>query len=141
MAAAVVVAQHHHPAISGDTPELRKKLSPGELRANQKSMSSTPINKTPAKPVPIPRGKRERPCDACRRRKSKCVVTEGSKICAACGVHEQECTYIEDPQPRKRKVQGDARGAESKRRSACHYLFPTTSDSLQIPSISHVRCF
>ncbi|MCJ1445109.1 MAG: Fungal specific transcription factor [Stictis urceolatum] len=133
MAAAVVVAQHHHPAISGDTPELRKKLSPGELRANQKPMSSTPINKTPAKPVPIPRGKRERPCDACRRRKSKCVVTEGSKICAACGVHEQECTYVEDPQPRKRKVEGDAQGAESKRRSQVSPM----SDVSSTPSFVH----
>lgn len=25
------------------------------------------------------------------------------KTCAACGVHGQECTYNEDPQPRKRR--------------------------------------
>ena len=66
------------------------------------------------------RGRRERPCDGCRKRKSKCVVNEGQKNCAACGVHGQECTYVEDPQPRKRKVDTEAKeGDGPKRRLAC----------------------
>lgn len=64
------------------------------------------------------RGRRERPCDACRKRKSKCVTLEGQKnVCAACNVHGQECTYIEDPQPRKRRLEGDGKEVDlSKRR-------------------------
>ena len=66
------------------------------------------------------RGRRERPCDACRKRKSKCVVTEAQKSCAACAVHGQACTYVEDPRPRKRRL--DSEGNETdlpKRRSVC----------------------
>ncbi|MCJ1291380.1 Fungal specific transcription factor [Xylographa carneopallida] len=64
------------------------------------------------------RGRRERPCDACRKRKSKCVITEGQKSCAACAVHAQECTYVEDPQPRKRRLDSDGKETDiPKRRS------------------------
>ena len=64
------------------------------------------------------RGRRERPCDACRKRKSKCVITEGQQSCAACAVHGQQCTYIEDPQPRKRRLNSDGKEADTpKRRS------------------------
>lgn len=71
------------------------------------------------KDAKVVRGRRERPCDACRKRKSKCVTNEGQKnVCAACGVHGQECTYIEDPQPRKRRLEGDGKEVDlSKRRS------------------------
>lgn len=70
------------------------------------------------KDAKVVRGRRERPCDACRKRKSKCVTNEGQKnVCAACGVHGQECTYIEDPQPRKRRLEGDGKEVDlSKRR-------------------------
>ncbi|GIZ46083.1 hypothetical protein CKM354_000922200 [Cercospora kikuchii] len=52
--------------------------------------------------------KRSRPCDACRRRKSKCVTEDGSSICVLCRFHGQACTYIEAPQPRKRNIQAQA---------------------------------
>lgn len=71
---------------------------------------------------PSSRGRRERPCDACRKRKSKCVITDGQKSCAACGLHGQKCTYIEDPQPRKRRLDSDAKDSDGpKRRSALSY--------------------
>ena len=60
-----------------------------------------PTSRPPAK------GRRERPCDGCRRRKGRCVPVEGQIQCAACAVHNQECTYIEDPKPRKRKTESD----------------------------------
>lgn len=50
------------------------------------------------------RSRRERPCDACRRRKSRCVIHEGAVLCVLCEFHKQECTFVQDPQPRKRKV-------------------------------------
>ena len=67
-----------------------------------------------------PRGRRERPCDACRKRKSKCVVTEGQKRCAACAVHSQECTYVEEPQPRKRRMDSDGKESELSKRRYVH---------------------
>ncbi|USW54345.1 hypothetical protein Slin15195_G076640 [Septoria linicola] len=54
-----------------------------------------------------PKPKRERPCDGCRRRKSKCVLQEGRK-CVLCEFHKQECTFVENAQPRKRKAPDDA---------------------------------
>lgn len=46
--------------------------------------------------------RRRRPCDACRRRKSRCVVKKGSKVCVLCRFHEQSCTY-EEPLIRRRQ--------------------------------------
>ena len=46
---------------------------------------------------------RARPCDACRRRKSRCVLKDGALKCVLCDFHNQECTYIQTPQARKRK--------------------------------------
>lgn len=75
-----------------------------------------------AKAKPLPLGKegkavrrrRERPCDSCRKRKSKCVANEGhDNVCAACGVHGQACTYVEDPQPRKKRQENPGEGPEA----------------------------
>src|SRR5690349_2539941 len=63
---------------------------------------------TPSTGVSNVKPRRERPCDACRRRKSRCVIHEGKVLCVLCEFHKQECTFVQDPQPRKRKVTGDA---------------------------------
>ncbi|MCJ1396991.1 Fungal specific transcription factor [Xylographa trunciseda] len=77
------------------------------------------------------RGRRERPCDACRKRKSKCVITEGQKSCAACAIHAQECTYVEDPQPRKRRLDSDGKETDvTKRRSTVSLSQDTPISSL-----------
>ncbi|KAF2674539.1 hypothetical protein BT63DRAFT_449527 [Microthyrium microscopicum] len=64
------------------------------------------------------RSRRERPCDACRRRKSRCVINPGATICVLCDFHKQSCTFLQDPQPRKRKVQAasDLKDASAKKR-------------------------
>ena len=53
---------------------------------------------------PSTRTRRERPCDGCRKRKSKCVLQE-SRRCVLCEFHKQECTFVENAQPRKRKIE------------------------------------
>ncbi|KAF1842419.1 uncharacterized protein K460DRAFT_359030 [Cucurbitaria berberidis CBS 394.84] len=45
-----------------------------------------------------------RPCDPCRRRKSRCEVIGGNPPCLLCRFHRQECTFNDDPQPRKRRA-------------------------------------
>ncbi|KAF2872034.1 fungal-specific transcription factor domain-containing protein [Massariosphaeria phaeospora] len=45
-----------------------------------------------------------RPCDSCRRRKSRCEIADGGVPCVLCHFHQQECTFLEEPQPRKRKA-------------------------------------
>lgn len=58
------------------------------------------------------KSKKERPCDACRKRKSRCVMKEGARICVLCEFHRQECTFLQTPLPRKRKLW--AEGVEEK---------------------------
>lgn len=53
--------------------------------------------------APPNRSRRERPCDGCRRRKSKCVLQEARR-CVLCEFHKQDCTFLEEAQPRKRKA-------------------------------------
>ncbi|KAI9755182.1 MAG: hypothetical protein M4579_004378 [Chaenotheca gracillima] len=48
--------------------------------------------------------RRERPCDACRKRKSRCVVHEGAQACLLCEFQKQACTFVQSPQPRKRRL-------------------------------------
>src|SRR4051794_38184123 len=50
------------------------------------------------------RGRRERPCDVCRRRKSRCVILEGNDTCEFCRFHNQDCTFVQSPQPRKKRT-------------------------------------
>ncbi|KAL6706560.1 Fungal specific transcription factor [Coniothyrium glycines] len=45
-----------------------------------------------------------RPCDTCRRRKSRCEVIDDELPCLLCRFHRQECTFKEEPQPRKRRA-------------------------------------
>jgi hypothetical protein len=37
--------------------------------------------------------KRTRPCDTCRRRKTKCYTDERESACVLCKFHGQQCTY------------------------------------------------
>ncbi|RFU27057.1 hypothetical protein B7463_g9279, partial [Scytalidium lignicola] len=60
--------------------------------------------------------RKDRPCDACRKRKSRCVLEEASTICVLCKFHGQECTFLHEPQVRKRKVPQEGEDPASKRR-------------------------
>ncbi|KAF8469748.1 fungal-specific transcription factor domain-containing protein, partial [Kalaharituber pfeilii] len=61
------------------------------------------------------RTRRERPCDGCRRRKSRCVLNEDG-VCVLCRFHKQDCTFVQSPQPRKRRIPADAsNGSDNKR--------------------------
>lgn len=68
------------------------------------------------------RSRKDRPCDACRRRKSRCVINEGQTICVLCQFHTQECTFVQSPQPRKRKlnIEGGKEESVAKRRYVKH---------------------
>lgn len=73
------------------------------------STSTTPILSSPpalasSAPTPAAQRKPDRPCDACRRRKSRCVIHEGQNECVLCHFHKQECTFVQSPIPRKRRL-------------------------------------
>lgn len=51
----------------------------------------------------------DRPCDTCRKRKSRCVKEPSQDKCVLCTFHRRECTYLDEPQRRKkRKAEGQS---------------------------------
>lgn len=65
------------------------------------------------------RSTKERPCDACRRRKTRCVKESGEVKCVLCKFHSQACTYLHEPiaRNRKRKLQPNESSGDSSRKS------------------------
>ncbi|KAF2477623.1 uncharacterized protein BDR25DRAFT_2571 [Lindgomyces ingoldianus] len=61
-------------------------------------------NPTTVGPITNLHIRRERPCDACRRRKSLCVIQDGSVLCVLCEFHKEECTS--SLLPRKQNIAG-----------------------------------
>ncbi|EPS40572.1 hypothetical protein H072_5541 [Dactylellina haptotyla CBS 200.50] len=64
------------------------------------------------------RSRKDRPCDACRRRKSRCVMNEESSICVLCQFHKQDCTFLQSPQPRKRRLPVATAGSDDEKHTA-----------------------
>lgn len=85
--------------IAAARPKKQHKPSPGK----ENQIVGKPVSSTVGSAANI-RTRRERPCDACRRRKSRCVIHEGAVLCVLCEFHKQECTFVQSPLPRKRKV-------------------------------------
>jgi hypothetical protein len=84
------------------------------------SMSST----TSADSGTNTRSRKDRPCDACRRRKSRCVINEAQNSCVLCQFHSQDCTFVQSPQPRKRKLNTEGKEESvAKRRYAYLPIF------------------
>ncbi|KAI4190880.1 MAG: hypothetical protein L6R41_000481 [Letrouitia leprolyta] len=112
----MATAATSQPTINPITAPAPKASTPSSQRSDE-TTSSKQKRAGSAKDGKIPRGKRERPCDACRKRKSKCVMNEGSSgTCAACAIHNQKCTFVEDPQPRKRRLDHDGKEVDSSKR-------------------------
>ncbi|KAK4190857.1 fungal-specific transcription factor domain-containing protein [Podospora australis] len=57
------------------------------------------------------------PCEACLRRRSDCVMSEDDDNCVACQYSGTECSLVDSPLQRKRKLNGDAEEGRSKRSS------------------------
>ena len=78
--------------------------------------------------LPNTRARKDRPCDACRRRKSKCVIHEGQVACVLCRFHKQDCTFVQSPQPRKRKLAAEGKeDSAAKRRYVLLFVVPDTA--------------
>ncbi|KAK1759533.1 fungal-specific transcription factor domain-containing protein [Echria macrotheca] len=57
------------------------------------------------------------PCEACLRRRLDCVMSDDEEACVGCQVSGTECSLVDSPPPRKRKLNGDAEDSHSKRSS------------------------
>lgn len=109
--APIAIASRKPPLPSVDISDGRDSLRRNNiLSASTGSTAST-------ESAPNTRARRDRPCDACRRRKSRCVIQEGQPTCVLCQFHRQECTFVQSPQPRKRKLTEGREESLAKRRS------------------------
>ncbi|KAK0649193.1 fungal-specific transcription factor domain-containing protein [Cercophora newfieldiana] len=55
----------------------------------------------------------DRPCDICRKRKSRCAKEPDQERCVLCTFHNRECTYNDAPQPRRKRADFPDDGAAS----------------------------
>ena len=56
------------------------------------------------------------PCEACLRRRLECVMSDDDEGCVGCQVRGTECSLVDSPPQRKRKLNGDADDGYNKRR-------------------------
>ncbi|KAF5374746.1 hypothetical protein D9758_000238 [Tetrapyrgos nigripes] len=64
-----------------------------------------PVLDQPAPTLARPfRSRKNRPCDGCRRAKTRCAITEVGTPCVECQHTRKKCTFDEQPQERKRPV-------------------------------------
>lgn len=64
------------------------------------------------------------PCESCQRSRVKCIVSEDEDSCIPCQASGSDCSLLNSPQPRKRKLNGDFDDS-GKRRSVCS-IFPSS---------------
>jgi hypothetical protein len=104
--------------------------SPLQLSSNQDALS--PVVQGSINGDSTATRRPDRPCDACRRRKSRCVINYNAATCVLCEFHRQECTFVEGSQARKRKHNGVGEDPElAKRRYGvmCLEVFAQTDVS------------
>lgn len=91
---------------------------------DQKNQVTTPQGSISSNSgLPSARNRPRRPCDACRKRKSRCEISEGETICVLCKFHRQNCLFQENPQPRKkRKISTDEHEADGGPRELGRHL-------------------
>lgn len=70
--------------------------------ASEASNYSSPEGNTPTQAARRP-PRADRPCDTCRKRKSRCVKEPGQDKCVLCTFHRRDCTYLDEPQRRKKR--------------------------------------
>ncbi|TGO11214.1 hypothetical protein BTUL_0115g00340 [Botrytis tulipae] len=108
-------------AIASKKPHLDTILDTPNNSSNGRDISSLSTSMSSVASMDLGnnmRSRKDRPCDACRRRKSRCVINEGQSTCVLCQFHSQDCTFLSSPQPRKRKLNMDGKEESiAKRRS------------------------
>jgi hypothetical protein len=102
--------RYHHPSVH------LPSASPGSSGPAPSSfMATNPVNggqnnAPPAVKISAPTNgwtRKDRPCDACRRRKSRCIIPQDAETCIICQSRSEECTFVQTPQRRKRRKLDD----------------------------------
>lgn len=108
-----IAARRPRPEQSIETPNSH---SQSQSHTNGRAHLSASMSSTASEAGTNIRSRKDRPCDACRRRKSRCVINEGQTSCVLCQFHTQDCTFVQSPQPRKRKLNTEGKEESSAKR-------------------------
>ena len=83
-------------------------------------------------PGPVQTPKSRRACDACRKRKSRCIMDEGqTNKCVACKTSGRECTFLEEFRPRTKGQHDDKNNPNNGKRSPAQEREAPRSQSFQ----------
>lgn len=111
---------------------LQPILAKDSLSSSSRPLSTLTDAQSSTVSVPV---KPSRPCDLCRRRKSRCVIPNPeAQSCTICIHHNQPCTFVEDPAPRKRKAPGAGSADMPSRSSKRSYAWDFVLFSLGLSS-------
>ncbi|KAK9233873.1 fungal-specific transcription factor domain-containing protein [Lipomyces kononenkoae] len=92
-------------ATAPSASETHSKISAGPTSAASGTTTGATTTTSTASNANRPfytRNRRERPCDGCRRRKTRCLRPEGATICTMCVSHDEVCTFVLEPPTRRR---------------------------------------
>ncbi|KAH8896850.1 hypothetical protein GQ53DRAFT_819106 [Thozetella sp. PMI_491] len=79
------------------------------------------------------RARKRKPCDACRRRKICCVRESDSVPCALCQMRSQQCTFLSQPNARRRTTVAQVRASESPSSSTADHETPAAAAGSYVP--------
>lgn len=84
------------------------------------------------------KSRKERPCDACRRRKVCCIREPGDEACSLCRMQQTVCQYDQGPTPRRRRPPGAPRLSRSSAYTPTRSSGNPATPSPSIASRSHL---
>src|SRR4051812_25474162 len=105
-------------------------MTTSDSDATAPSMSAEGSSTAGPAPGPVsqpPKTRPQRPCDACRKRKSRCELPDHDSVCVLCQFHKQTCTFVADPPKKKRRT---SEGTVSEPKRAVLRATPSISSSI-----------
>jgi len=120
---ATAIARTQPIAIAARRPRPDSSLELPISNNNGRGLSASMSSTTSGESGTNIRSRKDRPCDACRRRKSRCVINEGQTSCVLCHFHTQDCTFVQSPQPRKRKLNTEGKEESVAKRRYADFFF------------------
>lgn len=88
--------------LNGPKDPAKTSKATVDILASGDNNGPSPTNKLYlSDPIPATKSKHRRPCDHCRRKKTKCVIIPGTNNCAQCETKSLTCTYVGSATKRK----------------------------------------
>ncbi|KAK6895213.1 Transcriptional activator protein DAL81 [Candida tropicalis] len=120
--------QNVHQGTPSSTHSLNQSVAPQHDPTAASSTSSLP----PPTPQVTKSTKQRRPCDQCRKRKTKCVIVPNTDNCVQCEAKQLTCTYTAQAPKRKPTDQGNNEQLHKRERIDTNLL---PNGSIQVPDV------